>query len=151
MSGFNLAYWNSRLASEIPATQLLELQVAELCENNILVIAPLEKNKNGHDTGFAGSIYTLGITTGWTYINAWAKELELNAKIVALDASIRYRKPISGQLRATNQNDLSAITKHWPERLQQERKFTEPVQISIGDSTIPNAAILDILFHISMR
>ena len=151
MSGFNLTYWNERISSEIPATRLLQLTIEQLDGQTILATAPIEPNKNGHDTAFAGSIYTLGITTGWTYINAWARELALDTKIVALDARIRYRKPISGQLKATNLTDLSASIQDWPKRLDRDKKFTEPLEVNIGDDKIPDAASLDILFHISKR
>ncbi|NVJ60620.1 MAG: YiiD C-terminal domain-containing protein [Gammaproteobacteria bacterium] len=151
MNGFCAAYWNERLHREIPATQLLKLTVEEVSPDKISLSSPLEPNLNGHGTGFAGSIYTIGITTGWTYLNAWERELGLNAKIVALDAAIRYSKPITDTIHANNESSISERAYLWPELLTNKKKFTERISILIGDSKVTAASKLDILFHISKR
>ena len=60
--------------------------------------APLQPNINIHGTGFAGSIYSLAVLTGWALCTHIIDELELDAELVVGRAEIAYRAPVTGEL-----------------------------------------------------
>ena len=49
----------------IPLSQAMGYRITELADTRICVAAPLAPNRNVHETGFAGSLYALGILTAW--------------------------------------------------------------------------------------
>jgi thioesterase domain-containing protein len=140
------AYWNQRIHSEIPATRLLGITIDQLSTSDIQVSAPFEVNKNGHQTAFAGSIYTLGITTGWTLISAILQYHQVSAAVVAGKAEIFYRKPILEKLQSRCQLNHAPLT-HWQSIWQTERSARQELEIEIGDEKQPGA-VLSATFYI---
>ena len=54
-----------RIHAGIPLSRSVQFHIAELDGQSIRVAAPLAPNINVHGTGFAGSLYALGILTAW--------------------------------------------------------------------------------------
>ncbi len=74
----------------------MEFEINRLSLDAILVSAPLPPNVNIHGTGFAGSIYSLAVLTGWALCTHILEQLELDADLVVAKADIRYRAPVTG-------------------------------------------------------
>ena len=85
----------------IPLSDAMQFSISEMSLDAIRVTAPLEPNINIHGTGFAGSIYSLGVLTGWALCTHIMDELGIEAELVVAGAEIRYRKPISGDLECS--------------------------------------------------
>ncbi|NCF35423.1 MAG: hypothetical protein GWP56_03390 [Gammaproteobacteria bacterium] len=64
----------------------------------IEVSAPLPPNVNIHGTGFAGSIYSVAVLTGWALCTHILEQKGVAAELVVTKAEIRYRAPITGDL-----------------------------------------------------
>ncbi len=140
-------YWNQKIHKEIPATLTLGLEIIQLDVNSISVKAPLDKNINGHQTAFAGSIFTLGITTGWTLISNHLHQQNIPVSVVAGQAQIRYRKPIANELFAWADLRTSNTIQIWKNDWQQNRSAKENLIIYIGSPNEP-AAELSATFYI---
>ena len=87
-----------KIRRAIPLSEAMQFSIINLSLDAIQVTAPLEPNINIHGTGFAGSIYSLGVLTGWALCTHIMDELGIEAELVVARAEIRYRKPINGDL-----------------------------------------------------
>lgn len=91
------------LYKEIPITQALQVQVDNLTSNSIQLSAPFEANKNIHNTAFAGSIYTTATLAGWSLVTHLVQQHQRQGSVVLASATIRYSKPIEGDIVASCQ------------------------------------------------
>jgi len=87
-----------KIRQAIPLSDAMQFSIRDLSQDAIHVAAPLEPNINIHGTGFAGSIYSVGVLTGWALCTHILDELGLEAELVVARAQIRYRAPVSGDL-----------------------------------------------------
>ncbi|WP_144392811.1 YiiD C-terminal domain-containing protein [Pleionea sediminis] len=140
-------YWTQKIHTEIPATKLLNIQIDSLDPDAISVSAPYELNCNGHQTGFAGSIYTLGITTGWTLISNRLKEEGIEATVVAGQADIKYKEPLRGDLIAHTSFPESHPNEKWQIKWKAGRSSRQRLRIGIGNGNI-EAAEINATFYI---
>lgn len=86
------------IRESIPLSESMQFSIDSLDLDGIQVSAPLEPNVNIHGTGFAGSIYSVAVLTGWALCTHIINELELDAELVVGSAEIRYRAPVTGSL-----------------------------------------------------
>jgi thioesterase domain-containing protein len=91
----------------IPLSEAMQFSIRRLELDAIEVGAPLQPNVNIHGTGFAGSIYSLAVLTGWALCTHILQELEVDAELVVAKAEIRYRAPVTGELRCRAQVEPS--------------------------------------------
>jgi len=136
-----ISYWNTTIHQDIPATKLLGITIQSLTDQAIRVTAPLTKNINGHQTAFAGSIYTLGITSGWTLISAFLKQHAIKASVVAGQANISYKRPIAGDLIANCQFENKSPMLNWQESWSLNKSAKQPLLIEISHDDIVSAQI----------
>lgn len=87
-----------KIRQAIPLSDAMQFSIIDLSLDTIQVAAPLEPNINIHGTGFAGSIYSVGVLTGWALCTHILDELGIEADLVVARAEIRYRAPVSGDL-----------------------------------------------------
>jgi thioesterase domain-containing protein len=78
----------------IPLSTAMGFEITALDSAGITVAAPLMPNRNVHGTGFAGSLYALGILTAWGMVRHLIRCHGLTADLVVAEARIRYRAPV---------------------------------------------------------
>ena len=86
------------IRDSIPLSEAMQFSIDALDIDAIRVSAPLEPNINIHGTGFAGSIYSLAVLTGWALCTHIMQELEFEAELVVGSAEIQYRAPVTQSL-----------------------------------------------------
>ena len=82
----------------IPVSDAMQFTIDQLDVAGIRVVAPLDANINVHGTGFAGSIYSLAILTGWALCTHILDEAGVEADLVVGKAEIAYRAPVQTDL-----------------------------------------------------
>ena len=82
----------------IPLSRAMGYRITELSDMRISVAAPLGPNRYVHDTGFAGSLYALGILTAWGLCTHVVARAGLEADLVVAEATIRYRAPVCADI-----------------------------------------------------
>ena len=87
-----------KIRATIPLAAAMQFSIRELDVDRIRVAAPLEPNVNIHGTGFAGSLYSLAVLSGWALCMHLIETLELDAELVVGEAEIRYRAPVRGPI-----------------------------------------------------
>jgi thioesterase domain-containing protein len=86
----------------------MQFTIESLDSHAIRVSAPLEPNLNIHGTGFAGSIYSVAVLTGWALCTHILEDAGIDAELVVAKAEIRYRGPVTGRLLCATSADNAA-------------------------------------------
>lgn len=86
-----------RIRSGIPIAAQMAFQVRELGPYTITVAGGGAENVNVHGTAFAGSLYAVTTLALWGLVHA---RLPQGADLVLAEGSIRYRRPVVGEILA---------------------------------------------------
>ena len=97
-----------KIRGSIPLSDAMQFHIEALGLEAIEVVAPLPPNVNIHGTGFAGSIYSVAVLTGWALCTHILEALEIDAELVVARAEIKYRAPVTGELRCQTGAESSA-------------------------------------------
>lgn len=87
-----------RIRATIPLADAMQFSITELDVDRIRVGAPLKPNVNIHGTGFAGSLYSIAVLTGWALCMHLIDHFGLDAELVVGKGEIRYRAPVRGPI-----------------------------------------------------
>ena len=126
----------------IPLSEAMGFAIDSLTGNKITVKAPLAPNVNIHGTGFAGSIYSLAVLTGWGLTTHLISESGIAAELVVGKADILYQSPVKGDLNCYCQVG-DAEREQFLKILQDKGKARLRLQVTVGE---PAAAILNGVF-----
>ena len=88
-----------KIRSTIPLSEAMQFSIIELEPRSIVVEAPLEPNINIHGTGFAGSLYSIAVLTGWALCTHIMSLRGMSGELVVGKAEIKYRSPVTGNIR----------------------------------------------------
>ena len=120
-------------------------RITELTDTRISVAAPLAPNRNIHDTGFAGSLYALGILTAWGLCTHVIARAGLDADLVVAEATIRYRAPVRGDIvcrcSLTDETGQAFV-----DELAAKGRARTTLDVAIGDGP---AAMIEVAMHAS--
>ncbi len=86
-----------RIRLGIPLSAQMDFRVLDLGFNSIQVRGGGQKNINVHGTAFAGSLYTVCTLAAWGLVTSHLPE---QASLVMAEGTIRYRKPVVGDILA---------------------------------------------------
>jgi thioesterase domain-containing protein len=86
-----------RIRSGIPIAAQMAFRVRGLDPNTITVSGGGAENVNVHGTAFAGSLYAVTTLALWGLVHARLPE---SASLVLAEGSIRYRRPVEGEILA---------------------------------------------------
>ena len=107
-------------------------RITELTDRRISVTAPLAPNRNIHGTGFAGSLYGLGMLAAWGLCAHIIARAGLDADLVVVEATIRYRAPVRGDIAchcSITDDGAQAFIDH----LAAKRRARVALEVEIGD------------------
>jgi thioesterase domain-containing protein len=116
------------LHHEIPITQAMGIGVVAVDNNGLSLSAPLALNDNHKATAFGGSLNTLAITAGWSFIQTRLHGQQIEAQVVIQESQCRYLKPVNQDLLCRclppNEKDwgrfLKTLAKHGRARIAVE-------------------------------
>ncbi len=131
-----------RIRAAIPLSAAMQFRIDALSPGAIEVSAPLPPNVNIHGTGFAGSIYSVAVLTGWALCTHILEQAQVDAELVVAKAEIRYRAPVTGALICKTSADDDARAA-FLEDTRSAGKGLITLEIAVGDSP---SAILQATF-----
>jgi len=100
----------SVLHDEIPLTRAMEISVTNCSANKVELCAPLAPNLNHKCTAFGGSLYSIAVLCGWSFVFQQMKFNKLSGHIVIQHSEVDYLLPVDGEIRATCElNDTDAL------------------------------------------
>ena len=122
----------AKIHATIPLARAMQFHIEALDTEGIEVSAPLEPNVNIHGTGFAGSIYSVAVLSGWALCTHILEAAGVDADLVVARAEIRYRAPVTGELRCRGGCDAQA-RETWLQAVRQGGKGVLPLVIELGE------------------
>jgi len=120
----------------------MQFSIDALDGGAIEVSAPLEPNINIHGTGFAGSIYSVAVLTGWALCTHLLEQAGIDAELVVARGEIRYRAPVNGELRCRSAAG-EAERESFLQAARERGKGLLRLEITVGDAP---QAVLDATF-----
>lgn len=88
----------AKIHSTIPISASMGYEIVEISATAIETRAPLELNINIHQTGFAGSLYSIAALTAWSLCHHNIVLHKLDTSLVIAKASIEYYKPVESAI-----------------------------------------------------
>lgn len=119
------------LKKQIPLLKAMKLEVKEYSGLKLALKAPLKPNKNDKNTGFAGSIYTLSVITGWSLLFLKLKEAGLITDIVIHTMSGTYISPVEADFYAEVSLPDKLLWENFLQKVMTGRKAKIPLEIRL--------------------
>ncbi|MEQ9308427.1 MAG: YiiD C-terminal domain-containing protein [Balneolaceae bacterium] len=88
------------LNSEIPITKQMGIEVERLTTNEVKLKAPIKLNINHRRSAFGGSVDSLFLTAGWSYIRLVVDHLKPLPIIVGSKSQTSFQRPITRDFAA---------------------------------------------------
>lgn len=88
------------LHDHIPLTRHLEVTVIELSGGRVVLSAPLPPNVNHRDTAFGGSLVSVAILAGWSWLHARLTALGKRQRLVVSQSTATFSHPVDGTFLA---------------------------------------------------
>jgi thioesterase domain-containing protein len=101
MAGFGKDYLQQRIARDFPLARHIGIVVDAADDAAIVLRAPLPPNSNDKGTAFGGSLYSVAVLTGWSWVARYLAAHELTADAVIQESTIRYLAPVDAELCAS--------------------------------------------------
>jgi len=97
------------LHNEIPITQTMQISVAHCDAFKVELSAPLAPNINHKCTAFGGSLYSVAVLCGWSFVYHQMKLNQLSGHIVIQHSEVNYSHPVDGAINAICEIDDKKI------------------------------------------
>ena len=133
----------NKIRSTIPLSEAMQFEIVGLDANSIRVHAPLSPNINIHGTGFAGSIYSLAVLTGWAMCMHVLTLENIKGELVVGKAEIKYRSAVTGGIECKCEVEKAA-RQSFVERIASNGKGKLTLEVIVGAET--NAVLLGTYF-----
>ncbi len=130
----------------IPLSKAMEFKISELTSNSIMVQAPLAPNVNVHGTGFAGSIYSIAVLSGWALCMHIMDVRGMKGDLVVASAEIKYRAPVTADILChseASEVDCQAFQSDY----ETNGKGRLVLSVDVGD--VPNAVLIGTYFAVA--
>jgi thioesterase domain-containing protein len=95
------AYLQGIITTEFALARHIGIVVETADDEGIVLSAPLAPNANYKGTAFGGSLFSIAVLTGWSWVTRHLAITGLAADAVIQESTIRYLMPVEGALRAT--------------------------------------------------
>jgi thioesterase domain-containing protein len=110
----------------------MQFSIDHLDLDAIRVSAPLSPNINIHGTGFAGSLYSIAVLTGWALCTHIIEESEIEAELVVARAQIAYRAPVKSDIECSCRASLEQ-REAFLQAFRERGKGKLVLDIAVGD------------------
>ena len=120
------------LHQQIPITLAMGVQVQSFDGRHLTITAPLEPNHNHLGTAFGGSLSAIATLAGYTLL--WLLLGDRSAHIVIRESSLRYRRPVTGAIRAICERPDEAALTAFKTQFAETGKARLRLQVRIEES-----------------
>jgi thioesterase domain-containing protein len=147
---FGADYLQERIDREIMLARPMGVIVESADELSLVLRAPLAPNANHKGTAFGGSLYSLAVLTGWAWLTRFLATRKLDAEAVIQESSMRFLKPVHGEMRACLEIPAAADIDKFQKMLARADRGRIRLQVRMHEGSAL-ATIFDGLFAAAMR
>jgi thioesterase domain-containing protein len=149
-STFGADYLQERIDREIMLARPMGVIVESADDLSLVLRAPLAPNANHKGTAFGGSLYSLAVLTGWAWLTRFLATRKLDAEAVIQESSMRFLKPVHGEMRACLEIPAAADIDKFQKMLMRADRGRIRLQVKMHEGSAL-ATIFDGLFAAAMR
>jgi thioesterase domain-containing protein len=149
-SAFGADYLQERIDREIMLARPMGIIVESADDLRLVLRAPLGPNANHKGTAFGGSLYSLAVLTGWAWLTRFLASRKLDAEAVIQESSMRFLKPVHGEMRACLEIPAAADIDKFQKMLVRADRGRIRLQVKMHEGSAL-ATIFDGLFAAAMR
>ncbi len=120
----------SFLHAQIPLTRAMKVRVESFDEEALILTAPLAANHNHLGTAFGGSLAALAMLAGYSLL--WLELDDRAVHIVISESQLRFRRPVTGTIRAVCRRPDSASLASFKEQLAEKGKARLQLEATIA-------------------
>ncbi|MEO7208791.1 MAG: YiiD C-terminal domain-containing protein [Steroidobacteraceae bacterium] len=147
---FGAEYLQERIDREIMLAKPMGIIVEAANDASLLLRAPLAPNANHKGTAFGGSLYSLAVLAGWAWLTRFLATRKLDAEAVIQESSMRFLKPVHGEMRAYLEIPALADVDKFQKMLVRAGRGRIRLQVRMHEGSAL-AAVFDGLFAAAMR
>ncbi len=114
---------------QIPLTRAMALHVEAYDGAQLVLTAPIEVNHNHLGTAFGGSLAAMGMVAGYGLV--WLMLGKREGHVVVRDASINFRRPVRGLIRAVCRRPNDATVADFLSKFANERNAHLRLEVTI--------------------
>jgi thioesterase domain-containing protein len=100
-ANFGRDYLQNRIVGEFALARHMEIVVERADDAAVVLRAPLAPNANYKGTAFGGSLYSVAVLTGWSWVTRYLAARGIAADAVIQESNIHFLAPVQGDLRAS--------------------------------------------------
>ena len=149
-SAFGAEYLQERIDREIMVAKPMGIIVEAANDSGVILRAPLAPNANHKGTAFGGSLYSLAVLTGWAWLTRFLATRKLDAEAVIQESSMRFLKPVHGEMRACLEVPAAAEVHKFQRMLVRADRGRIRLQVKMHEGLVL-ATVFDGLFAAAMR
>jgi thioesterase domain-containing protein len=149
-STFGADYLQERIDREIMLARPMGVIVESADDAALILRAPLAPNANHKGTAFGGSLYSLAVLTGWAWLTRFLATRRLDAEAVIQESSMRFLKPVHGEMRACLESPAAAEIDKFQKMLERANRGRIRLQVKMHEGSVL-ATVFDGLFAAAMR
>jgi thioesterase domain-containing protein len=150
ISAFGADYLQERIDREIMLARPMGIIVEAANDASLVLRAPLAPNANHKGTAFGGSLYSLAVLTGWAWLTRFLATRNLDAEAVIQESSMRFLKPVHGEMRACIEAPSDADIDKFQKMLMRADRGRIRLQVKMHEGSAL-ATVFDGLFAAAMR
>ena len=124
-------HWQDDLRKKIPLCAAMQIEVRSVCHKRVELFAPLKPNLNHQNTGFGGSLVSIGLLAGWTLIRFRLDREDLDCDLVVYRETTHFRRPVTGPMYAICTFDDPNEWTRFLEQLGEHRQAKLRLRIAI--------------------
>ena len=147
---FGADYLQERIDREIMLARPMGVIVESADDLSLVLRAPLAPNANHKGTAFGGSLYSLAVLAGWAWLTRFLATRKLDAEAVIQESSMRFLKPVHGEMRACLEIPAAADIDKFQKMLMRADRGRIRLQVKMHEGSAL-ATIFDGLFAAAMR
>jgi len=150
MQDFGREYLQHRIVSEFALARHIGIVVESADDAGVVLHAPLGPNANYKGTAFGGSLFSVAVLAGWSWVTRYLAQIDLPADAVIQESTMRYLTPVEGVLRAVAAPPPAAHVDKFRKMLERagRGRISLTVQIHHGDAL---ATVFDGVFAAALR
>jgi thioesterase domain-containing protein len=149
-SAFGAEYLQQRIDREIMLARPMGIIVEAANDAALVLRAPLAPNANHKGTAFGGSLYSLAVLTGWAWLTRFLATRKLDAEAVIQESSMRFLKPVHGEMRSCLEIPTDADVDKFQRTLERADRGRIRLQVKIHEGSAL-ATVFEGLFAAAMR
>jgi thioesterase domain-containing protein len=149
-SAFGADYLQERIDREIILAKPMGVIVESADDLGLVLRAPLAPNANHKGTAFGGSLYSLAVLAGWAWLTRFLATRGLDAEAVIQESSMRFLKPVHGEMRACLEIPAAADIDKFQKMLVRAARGRIRLQVKMHEGSAL-ATIFDGLFAAAIR